>query len=35
MSDGVTTDDVIKRLLADIPASGEVSKNDKVTAHAS
>jgi len=35
MSDGVTTDDVIKKLLADVSAAGEVRSSDKVPAHAS
>jgi len=35
MSDGVTTDDVIKKLLGDVSADGEVRSSAKVTAHAS
>ena len=35
MSDGVTTDDVIRKLLKDIPASGELKNSGKATAHAS
>ena len=35
MSDGVTTDDVIKKLLADIPADAESQNSGKLKAHAS
>jgi MoxR-like ATPase len=35
MSDGVTTDDVIKKLLANISATGETGTSGKVMAHAS
>ena len=35
MSDGVTTDDVVKKLLADIPSDGELYDNAKVKSHAS
>ena len=35
MSDGVTTDDVVKKLLAEIPADAELYDKGKVAAHAS
>ena len=35
LSDGVTTDDVIKRLLGDVSADSEVRSSTKVPAHAS